>query len=488
MATMKKAKKTAKPFAKRCAGILLHPSSLPNADFGPDAYHFIDFLSSAGFSLWQVLPLNPPDAENSPYIARAALALHTEFLSPHVLREWGWLTETDPQHGDAMLHAVRTGFAANAHDGDAERYQQFLTSNAAWLDDYALFEAIKAAQSDKSWQQWPKALRDRDSKALAKAADDHIEHIDDIKFGQFAIDRQWRALRDYAHSRDVKLFGDVPIFVALDSVDVWANRDNFLLDKTGMPTVVAGVPPDYFSKTGQRWGNPLYNWPKMEEQGFRWWLSRLQRQLDLFDIVRIDHFRGFEAYWEIDASEESAINGRWVKAPGDALFKTLKKELGAIPLVAEDLGLITKEVHQLRKRYKLPGMRILQFGFDGKPDNPYLPHNYEHDTVVYSGTHDNDTTFGWYHSLDEGGKQLVNHYLGCDGESMPWPVIRAALSCVAQLAVIPMQDLLALGTDARMNVPGVMKGNWVWKFDWHQVPDDLAAKLHEMNRCYGRLL
>jgi 4-alpha-glucanotransferase len=315
----------------------------------------------------------------------------------------------------------------------------------------------------------------------------HADEMTLVRFEQFIFFRQWQELRQAAQARGVQLFGDLPIFVAHDSADVWAQREYFDLDAAGQPRVVAGVPPDYFSQTGQRWGNPLYNWARLQADGFRWWLERLRTQFSLFDLVRIDHFRGFEACWQIPADAGTAVSGRWVPAPGEALFQSLQKEFGTLPVVAEDLGFITPDVHRLREQFGLPGMRILQFAFDGASDNPYLPHNHEVNSVVYTGTHDNDTTFAWFENLPVDQQRSVLEYFGHPGEPMPWPLIRAAFASVARLAILPMQDALQAGTGHRMNIPGSNTGNWQWRFTWDQIPHGLAARLRDLARRYGRL-
>jgi len=473
-------------FAVRQSGVLCHPTSLPCGDFGPDAYHFIDFLAVSGFSLWQLLPLNPTDENGSPYIGSSALALNTEFISPHLLHEWNWLDAGASHTREIMLQMAHAHFNTHASKQDKQRLKRFSKKQAYWLDDYTLFECIKRDQQGKPWYEWPKSLRDRGERAMQTVRKKHAQDIEQIIFEQYVVDRQWQVLREYADERGIKIFGDMPIFVSHDSSDVWAARDNFQLLKNGHPKVVSGVPPDYFSETGQRWGNPLYNWSVMEQNGFDWWLDRMRRQLELYDIVRIDHFRGFEACWEIRAREEFAVKGKWVKVPGDALFKSFKKHFGELPLVAEDLGIITQDVEALRHRYHLPGMKILQFAFDGDVNNAYLPHQHECDTVVYSGTHDNETTLGWYLGQDEHTRAAVNDYFACKASDMPWPMIRATLSSVAQTAVVPMQDLLGLDNKARMNVPGVTKGNWRWQFNWQQVPESLSSYLLRLNTLYGR--
>jgi len=349
-----------------------------------------------------------------------------------------------------------------------------------------LYQALRAENGGHAWYDWPEAVRDRHPEALEKERKRLAAAVAQVRFEQFLFYTQWRRLRQYANERGVLLFGDIPIFVAHDSSDVWAHREWFSVDDQGHLQVVAGVPPDYFSATGQRWGNPHYRWDDLRLDGYGWWLERIRSQMEMFDLVRIDHFRGFEAYWEIDASEETAINGRWVSGPGESFFEVLKQVFGDLPLVAEDLGVITSEVTALRKQFDMPGMKILQFAFDGSPDNPYLPHNHEELCVVYTGTHDNNTTLGWYNELSDDQRGLVRHYLGDSQESMPELLVRTALASVARLAVIPLQDVLALDGEHRMNVPGVTEGNWGWRFDWSQVQDTQVQQLSEWIHLYGR--
>ena len=351
-----------------------------------------------------------------------------------------------------------------------------------------MFIAIKRAYDGQGWTQWPIALQQHDRQALQQIRNQYSHFIEQVEFEQFVFFSQWHEIRDYAHQHGVYLFGDMPIFVAHDSADVWAQRKNFLLDDNGDSLFVAGVPPDCFSETGQRWGNPLYDWDYMQQDQFDWWKQRFTTQLELFDLIRVDHFRGFEASWYIPAHEETAMNGEWIKVPGRELLQSLFEYFHALPLVAEDLGLITEEVNQLREHFGLPGMKILQFAFGGDSSNPYLPHNHAPLSVVYTGTHDNDTTVGWFDSLDDNTRQHYINYCGCadDAIDMPWDLIRLALSSVAQLAVIPMQDVLCLDTDQRMNTPGTTEGNWQWRFDWQQVTPELAPKLHEWMQLYGR--
>ena len=478
---------------RRRAGILLHPTSLPgeaeNGTLGTHALRFVDFLADSGFSVWQMLPLGPTHADRSPYQCLSVHAGNPRLISFAQLEAWGWLPHAAslPAASGAMRQALlahaRQAFLAR---GGARAMEVFDAAHAFWIEDYALYMALRQAHDHRAWWQWPESLRDRNPAALATARRRHAEDMALVRFEQFIFFRQWQELRQAAQARGVQLFGDLPIFVAHDSADVWAQREYFDLDAAGQPRVVAGVPPDYFSQTGQRWGNPLYNWTRLQTDGFRWWIERLRTQFDLFDLVRIDHFRGFEACWQIPVAEDTAINGRWVPAPGEALFQALQKEFGTLPVVAEDLGLITPAVRELREQFGLPGMRILQFAFDGGADNPYLPHNHEANSVVYTGTHDNDTTLAWFESLPVDQQCVVLDYLGHPGESMPWPLIRAALASVAQLAMLPMQDVLQAGAGQRMNMPGSNIGNWQWRFAWEQILPGLTARLRALASRYGR--
>ncbi len=482
---------------RRRAGMLLHITSLPSpgetGDLGGNAYRFVDFLTAAGITVWQMLPVGPTMMEGSPYQTSSAHAGNPRFISLEPLVYKGWLEaevlEEPPTLSDAekyvALKRAWEGFRQRAEEGDRRELGDFIAGNNYWLADYTLFKALQN-ELGGCWWQWPEAVRRRDPKALAEARARLADDIAYIEFEQYLFFTQWWALKHYANERGVLLFGDVPIFVAHDSAEVWAHPEDFHLDEHGQPTVVAGVPPDYFSETGQRWGNPLYRWEQLEADGFRFWVERMRTQLKLFDIIRIDHFRGLEAYWEIPASEETAVNGRWVKALGRALFDRLYAEFDSLPLVAEDLGIITPEVEALRRDYRLPGMKILQFAFGGGPTNPYLPFNFGRDAVVYTGTHDNDTTVGWYDSLDDGTRGYVSEFLGHPGEVMPWPLIRAALVSRAQIAIVPMQDVLELGSEHRMNTPGTVEGNWRWRFSWEQVAPALAPRLRGLVDMYGR--
>lgn len=481
---------------RRRAGVLLHISSLPSpgetGDLGANAYRFVDFLGAAGVTVWQMLPVGPTMMEGSPYQTSSAHAGNPRFITLEPLVYKGWLDEealeppslTDAEK-EAALRRAWGAFRQWAEAEDRRALDDFIAGNHYWLADYSLFKALQK-ELGGCWWRWPEPLRRREPQSLAEARARLADEIAYVEFEQYLFFSQWWALKGYANERGVLLFGDVPIFVAHDSAEVWAHPEDFHLDDQGQPTVVAGVPPDYFSATGQRWGNPLYRWEQLEADGFRFWVDRMRTQLKLFDILRIDHFRGLEAYWEIPAAEETAINGRWVEAPGRALFDRLHAEFDALPLVAEDLGIITPAVEALRRDYGLPGMKILQFAFGGGPTNPYLPFNFGRDAVVYTGTHDNDTTLGWYQGLDEGTRAYVDEFLGHPGEPMPWPLIRCALASRAQMAIVPMQDLLELGSEHRMNTPGTVEGNWRWRFGWDQVDPNLAARLRGQVGMYGR--
>ncbi len=482
-----------RPPASRHAGILLHPSSLPgpgkHGELGAEAQRFVEFLAACGITVWQTLPLGPTHHDSSPYQCLSLFAGNPLLISLERLAEQGWLSPEalhPPKQRRRLLMQAQQTFSQQATAEQRAAYAAFRIEQAYWLEDYALYRALKQAHDERAWTQWPDKLRDREPEALEQARSGMEPLIEHIHFEQFIFSEQWQTLKGAANARGIRLFGDMPIFVAHDSADVWTHRADYDLDAQGNPHVVAGVPPDYFSSTGQRWGNPHYRWEHIATTGFRCWIERLRRQLQLFDLVRIDHFRGFEAHWEIPADHPTAMHGRWVPAPGDALFQALQQHFGALPLVAEDLGLITPEVHALRDKYGLPGMKVLQFAFDGNAKNPYLPHQHEHNCVVYTGTHDNDTTLGWFHNLTPEQKQYVDDYLGVPGEPMPWPLIRAALASVAHLAVIPMQDILMLGGEARMNTPGTIEGNWRWRFSWDQVTPDLSGRVRHLNRLYNR--
>ena len=502
----------------RRSGILLHPTSLPgphgSGDLGPAAFHFVDWLAAGGQTLWQVLPLGGIGPGNSPYMSPSAFAGNELLIGLMSLRDAGWLTEAEisasalphdervdygavrPFRMSRLRLAARRFFADTANDARRD-FLLFCAEEGDWLKDYALFMALdgRPGAYGKVWQDWPGELVQRKTPVLSDAAGALAGECDFWKFCQWCFDRQWATLRKYANERGVLIVGDIPIFVSAHSADVWAHQRLFDLDARGHPRVVAGVPPDYFSATGQRWGNPLYQWEEHERDAYLWWTGRMRRMLKLCDIVRIDHFRGFESYWEIPAASPTAVEGRWKKGPGQALFAEMYEALGLkhgkgaqdFRIIAEDLGILTPAVTALRKKTGLPGMRILQFAFDGKSDNLYLPHNFEAETVVYTGTHDNDTTCGWWQSLPKTRRDYVRRYLGVDGASIHWDLIRAASASVAALSIVPMQDVLGLDASARMNRPGVTEGCWEWRFSWSQIGPVHAERLAEFTRLYGRL-
>jgi 4-alpha-glucanotransferase len=484
---------------KRRAGVLLHITSLPGrgpvGDMGQEAYHFVRFLHDTGVTVWQTLPLGITHADLSPYQCLSAHAGSPELISIDWLAKQGWLRNSGLAYESApvpeypksyLLKLAFHGFLERAADGDKRDLDKFCQEKAHWLDDFALFMALRQAFQQACWNQWPEHYRDRDNKTLQEAKRRLKTIIDLTKFQQYVFFRQWLELKSYAAQHGVLLFGDIPIFVSYDSADVWANRNVFKLDDNGEMSVVAGVPPDYFSETGQRWGNPHFNWHNLKKNGFHWWLDRIKTQLELFDILRIDHFRGLEAAWEIPANAETAINGEWVKAPGKALLEAIYNAFGNVPLVAEDLGIITQEVDALRDEFQLPGMKILQFAFGGGPDNPYLPSSHVKNCVAYTGTHDNDTTVGWSEKLNIEEKQKIYEYLGNPQADLNRALIHATLGSVANLAVIPMQDILELGTEHRMNTPGTVTGNWQWRFHWDQITPERAGRLRHQVKLFNR--
>jgi len=478
---------------RRRAGILLHLTSLPGSgpcgSMGPQAHAFAAFLADSGMSVWQMLPVGPTQSGRSPYQTSSAHAGDPLLIALEPLVEQGWVDTLPPSDSEeAKLAALSQAWDRFQHQADAGQraaLDAFVEENAYWLRDYALFCGLREEQGC-CWWHWPLPLRQREESALAEAGERLAARIEYVRFEQYLFFYQWRRLRAHANELGVKLFGDMPIFVAHDSAEVWARPWDFDLEADGRPRVVAGVPPDYFSATGQRWGNPLYRWDRMQADGFRFWLDRMRTQLCLFDMIRIDHFRGFESYWEISAEEEYAINGRWVKALGDELFERLHQRFGRLPLIAEDLGVITEAVDNLRRKYRFPGMKIMQFAFSGGADNPYLPFHHDRDSVVYTGTHDNDTSLGWYRSLDNAGRDYVDEYLGYPSEMMPWPLVRVALASRSHLAILPMQDVLARDGRHRMNIPGTAEGNWTWRFHWDEVDEGLSGRLRAMVGLYGR--
>jgi len=485
---------------RRRSAVLLHITSLPGpfhkGVLGEEARSFIDDLAAGGFSVWQFLPLGPTHGHGSPYESLSSFAGNPELLDLRDCVTSGWLA-ADAWQGDCSAEQHRdlrtqagTQFWSGLDDHPAlkQDIERFQLNQNYWLSDYALFAALKSISVDHAWWQWSKGLRDRDVDALQQARSEYADLIQQIVFEQFLFERQWQRLKAYAESKQVQMFGDLPIYVAHDSSDVWAGREYFTVNEKGLCQDVAGVPPDYFSETGQRWGNPLYQWDKMQADGFSWWVRRVARQLEWMHMLRIDHFRALESFWAIPGESEDGIIGEWRKAPGEAMLQTLQEQLGELPLIAEDLGDITDEVTKLREDFKLPGMKILHFAFDGNSDNPYLPDSFGEDAVVYTGTHDNDTTMGWFEGSDENTRHCVMQVLETNPEDMPWALIEAALASAAELAVIPMQDLLALGSEAKFNTPGTLDNNWSWRLS--ALPDresECWTRSARLNRAAQRI-
>lgn len=495
----------------RAAGILLHPTSLSGpfgiGDLGKTAYEFVDFLAMADQTLWQVLPLGPTGYGDSPYQSFSAFAGNPFLVSPQRLVEDGYLpanimdnvpnfpvTRVDYgpviEYKNWILSQAHDHFLQHGQREQQEAYHTFCQANSEWLEDFALFMAVKQAHVEHEggvWNTWPEEIAFRDPAGITSWREKLAFEVDRYRFEQFLFFQQWQDLKSYANHKGIQLVGDIPIFVAFDSADVWSHPELFYLNDDGSPAFVAGVPPDYFSETGQRWGNPLYRWDKMSAQGYPFWKARLSSTLTLFDIVRIDHFRGFEAYWEIPAEEPTAVKGRWVKGPAKELFHSLQQSLGELPIIAEDLGVITPEVEALRDEFDFPGMKILQFAFGGTRSSEFLPHNYHTpNCVVYTGTHDNETTLGWFRNADEYEKDHVRRYLASDGRGIVWDLIRLAHMSIADMVVIPMQDLLELGNEARMNYPSKESGNWQWRFPAGMLTQELAMRLREITNLYGR--
>jgi len=496
---------------QRSAGIILHPTSLPGrfgiGDLGDEAFNFVDFLVEARQGLWQVLPLGPTGYGDSPYQCFSAFAGNPNLISPDRLVRDGLLNRRDLAHTPAfpldrvdfgpvielkrsLLARAHKRFRAGVAGELIEPFAEFCRKNACWLDVFATFQAIKDTQAGARWDSWEDDLSACDASAVARAAAGLSRQIEAVKFSQFLFFRQWLDLKTYANERGVRILGDAPIFVAFDSADVWANRSLFKVGKDGRPTVVAGVPPDYFSATGQLWGNPLYNWDRMRETSFAWWIDRLRASFVLFDLVRLDHFRGFAACWEVPASDENAIGGTWVEVPGGEMFEAVLEALGPVEIVAEDLGVITPDVDALRDRFGFPGMRVLQFGFSTDGTNLHLPHNHATNSVCYTGTHDNDTTVGWFRAHRGGatGKEraYVRRYLNTFGVEIAWDFVRAAYASVARVAIVPMQDILGLGADARMNRPSSASGNWDWRMPARSLTSSLRRRLVRLAEDTGR--
>lgn len=494
---------------ERSAGIILHPTSLPSkfgiGDFGSDAYKFIDFLKEAGQTLWQIFPLGPTGYGDSPYQCFSAFAGNPLLINPEFLYQDELLTKSDitdvPQFNN---HKIDYGLVINYKSQLFRKaYQkfkmmkrefesecgEFCEKNSYWLDDYSLFMAAKQFHNGVHWIQWENSIAFRKDNAVETWKNKLRDEIDYHKFTQFIFHKQWKNVKDYANQNNIKIIGDLPIFVAYDSADVWANRNLFTLNDDGSLEFVAGVPPDYFSKTGQLWGNPLYRWKEMEKDNFSWWKKRFSKLYEMVDIIRIDHFRGFDAYWRIPGKAKNAIEGKWIKAPGEKLFNAIKKELGDLPIIAEDLGVITDSVIELRDKFNFPGIKIIQFGLGENGDWRFLPHNYIPNCVVHTGSHDNETTKGFLESerqKNSGIYEWTQKYLNYYSDDIVFELIRIAYASVANFVIIPMQDILNLGNEARMNFPGKLGGNWCWRFSWDQIDDGLANRYKELTILYER--
>ena len=498
----------------RSAGVLLHPTSLPSrygiGDLGDSAYQFVDFLVAGKQQLWQLLPLGPTGYGDSPYQSFSAFAGNPLLISPDRLVADGFLAEEDVENVPGfptglvdfgpvidykreLLRRAHSHFLASGSDLQREAFDRFCQNTAYWLDDFGLFMALKEYHKDQDggvWNTWPKPIARRQIKAMKQWSSQLADEIGLHKFQQFLFYKQWLELKAYANEHGIRIVGDIPIFVAYDSADVWSHPELFYLKKDGSPSVVAGVPPDYFSVTGQRWGNPLYNWEAIAADNYSWWIRRIHMNLVQADIVRIDHFRGFEAYWEIPASEPTAVIGRWVKGPDAAIFEAIQAKLGDLPIIAEDLGVITPEVEALRDRFGFPGMKILQFAFGGERNSSFLPYTYGQNSVVYTGTHDNETTLGWYLNATEDERDHVRRYMVSSGRDIVWDLIRLAYASVADICVIPMQDLFVLGNEARMNFPGKEGGWWQWRYTREMFSaraPGIALGMAELAYLYGRV-
>ena len=494
---------------KRSSGILLHITSLPSpygiGDVGPAAYDFVDFLSSSGHKYWQLLPVNPTDAvySHSPYSSYSAFAGNPLLISPELLEKAGYVNlkkfpkpkgfsekkvnfDVVQEYKEQLFEAAYQKFSKVKPPGE---FVSFRKKHASWLDDYCIYKALRKKFDKTGWFSWPEGLRDRKPKALKEARQELSEDIQKEEFIQFLFFSQWESLEDYAHEKEVHLFGDIPFYVNHDSADCWANADYFKLDEGKMPTKVSGVPPDYFSETGQLWGTPVYEWKKLQANNFDWWVKRIEQNLFLFDIVRLDHFRAFAAYWEVPSGEETAINGKWVESPGIKFFNLLKKEFPGMPLIAEDLGSLDEPVYKLLERFKFPGMNVLHFAFgEDRSGNPYLPFNHVPNSVVYTGTHDNNTSRGWIQNAGKVEKKHLKEYSGkrVTSGNVHQILHKMALNSVSKLAVVPLQDLLGLGEEAIMNTPGTTKNNWTWRATADQIPKDKAEELKHLNRLFGR--
>jgi len=481
---------------ERASGILLHITSLPGkfgiGDLGKEAYDFIDLLKHVNQKLWQILPTGPTGYGNSPYQTYSAFAGNPLMIDLEDLVQRGLITQKD-LNLDIEFNQNKVEYdkvrkfkndklktAFNNFDITNKNFINFIDTQSWWLNDYAIFMTAKEVYDGKSWTLWDNAIRLHEQQAVQNFCEQYSRRINYYKFSQFIFFEQWSKLKSYANNNGIKIIGDIPIFVSADSADAWANPTIFQFDENNLPTKVAGVPPDYFSKTGQLWGNPLYNWQQLEEQKFSWWVQRFKAAFHQVNIVRVDHFRGFEAYWAVPAGEETAINGDWEKAPGEKLFSTLLEEIGELPIIAEDLGLITKEVKNLRDKFNFPGMKILQFAFDSDLENDYLPHNYKQNCVVYTGTHDNQTTLGWFNSSPAKRKKMIRSYLKKDDFYVCQELLRLAWSSKANTAIVPLQDILCLDDRARMNIPGTAEGNWEWRVEKKMLSADYLEKIKDL--------
>lgn len=492
----------------RSCGTLVHPTSFPSkygiGDFGKEANQFIDFLTDTGQTIWQVLPLGPTGFGNSPYASYSAFAGNHFLISPDILIEKGLLTEeetrkaylpstlkTDYENSyrlkGELLKKASERFYNSINPEKEQKLQNFVEENRFWLDDYTLFIACSKANNRETWNSWPAGLAQRKPKAIKKFKKEHSGEIKYQTWLQFEFFNQWYAIKSYANKKGIRVVGDIPIFVDHNSADVWGNPSYFEVDSRGNRVLVAGVPPDYFSETGQLWGNPLYKWKELEKDNFSWWIERFRQMFDLYDAIRVDHFRGFDEYWQVSAKEKTAVNGKWVKAPGKNLFKTIKKELGELPIIAEDLGVMTSTVEDLRDSFNFPGMKILQFAFNSDSANSFLPHNYVQNSVVYTGTHDNDTSLGWYHSAPDIEKHRAREYTRSDGSQIHWELIRLGMLSVADQAIFPLQDFMNLGSDHRTNTPGTVKSNWQWRYSNEMLKQVDRNKIRYLAELSNRL-
>jgi 4-alpha-glucanotransferase len=494
--------------SKRMSGILLHPSSLPGpdgiGDIGPEAYDWINFLVQSGCELWQLLPLGPTGYGDSPYQCFSAFAGNPYLINSLLLVDEGLLTIDDlsdrPEFPEnavdfgpviewklKLLDRAYKNFKSQQSIELIDLFQKFIIDERDWLNDFSLFMAVKEVNGGLSWVNWHDDLRKRDKQALVRFKEEHQALIETHMFRQFLFFRQWSALKAYANNQGIRIIGDIPIFISTDSSDAWSNPELFFFDENLKPTVVAGVPPDYFSATGQLWGNPLYRWKVHKKDKYKWWLKRIKATLRLFDYIRLDHFRGFVNYWEVPAGNLTAEIGKWLPGPGADFFEVMQNELGVLPIIAEDLGEISDDVYLLRDQFDLPGMKVGQFAFSGNPDDPFLPHNYPVNCVAYSGTHDNDTTLGWYQNAPEEEQDFCRRYLARSGDNISWDLVRAVWSSVARISIAPLQDFLSLSSESRMNFPGIASGNWTWRVLPNQIDTALAEKIYEINYLYSRL-